>query len=189
VASRILWLWDNQWIQELPGDGALGHCIREFKSRWGEEKTKSESFCVATDVENGASFIQAVLFGVRQVKIEMKYKVSLPLSISVEMWIRKKKYKERKEQNETKKARFGNLCKISQYGYQLNLYMQLMMRNLLNCSYIKIKKISVVLVSKRTISTERPPQLVSTFADRGCRVVRARDPHSRILGSLDRSGY
>jgi hypothetical protein len=28
-----------------------------------------------------------------------------------------------------------------------------------------------------------------TFADRGCRVVSATDPHGRILGFLDRSRY
>jgi hypothetical protein len=32
-------------------------------------------------------------------------------------------------------------------------------------------------------------KLVSTFADRGCRVVSATDPHNRILGFLDRSRY
>jgi hypothetical protein len=32
-------------------------------------------------------------------------------------------------------------------------------------------------------------KLVSTFADRGCRVVSATDPHGRILGFLDRSRY
>jgi hypothetical protein len=30
-------------------------------------------------------------------------------------------------------------------------------------------------------------KLVPTFADRGCRMVSAMDPHSRILSSLDRS--
>jgi hypothetical protein len=30
-------------------------------------------------------------------------------------------------------------------------------------------------------------KLVPTFADRGCRVVSAKDPHGRILGFLDRS--
>jgi hypothetical protein len=34
-----------------------------------------------------------------------------------------------------------------------------------------------------------PAKLVPTFADRGCRVVSATDPHSRILGFLDRSRY
>jgi hypothetical protein len=29
-------------------------------------------------------------------------------------------------------------------------------------------------------------KLVPTFADRGCRVVSATDPHARILGFLDR---
>jgi hypothetical protein len=32
-------------------------------------------------------------------------------------------------------------------------------------------------------------KLASTFADRGCRVVSVMDPHSRILGFLDRSCY
>jgi hypothetical protein len=32
-------------------------------------------------------------------------------------------------------------------------------------------------------------KLVSTFADRGCRMVSATDPHGRILGFLDRSRY
>jgi hypothetical protein len=32
-------------------------------------------------------------------------------------------------------------------------------------------------------------KLVSTFADRGCRVVSATDPHGRVLGFLDRSRY
>jgi hypothetical protein len=31
--------------------------------------------------------------------------------------------------------------------------------------------------------------LVATFADKGCRVVSATDPHGRILGFLDRSRY
>jgi hypothetical protein len=32
-------------------------------------------------------------------------------------------------------------------------------------------------------------KLVPTFADRGCRVVSATDPHGRILSFLDRSRY
>jgi hypothetical protein len=32
-------------------------------------------------------------------------------------------------------------------------------------------------------------KLVPTFADRGCRVVSATDPHSRVLGFLDRRRY
>jgi hypothetical protein len=48
---------------------------------------------------------------------------------------------------------------------------------------------SVALVRKRTIPTERPPLVTPTFADRGCRVVSATDPHGRILGFLDRSRY
>jgi hypothetical protein len=31
--------------------------------------------------------------------------------------------------------------------------------------------------------------LIATFADRGCRVVSATDPHGRILGFLYRSRY
>jgi hypothetical protein len=30
---------------------------------------------------------------------------------------------------------------------------------------------------------------VPTFAERGCRVVSATDPHGRILGFIDRSRY
>jgi hypothetical protein len=39
-----------------------------------------------------------------------------------------------------------------------------------------------LLVRKRNIETERPPlvgELVTTFADRGCRVVGATDSHCR----------
>jgi hypothetical protein len=32
-------------------------------------------------------------------------------------------------------------------------------------------------------------KLVPTFADRGCRVVSAADPHGRVLSFLDRSRY
>jgi hypothetical protein len=32
-------------------------------------------------------------------------------------------------------------------------------------------------------------KLVSTFADRGCRVVSPTDPHGRNLGFIDRSRY
>jgi hypothetical protein len=52
----------------------------------------------------------------------------------------------------------------------------------------KLKLNSVDLVHKRTISTERPPlvvKLVPIFADRGCCVVSATDPHGRNLGFLD----
>jgi hypothetical protein len=38
----------------------------------------------------------------------------------------------------------------------------------------------VALIRNRTIPTERPPlsaELVPTFADRGCRVLSATDPH------------
>jgi hypothetical protein len=48
---------------------------------------------------------------------------------------------------------------------------------------------SVSLVRMRTIPTERPPLVVPIFADRGCRVVSATDPQSRIVGFLDRSRY
>jgi hypothetical protein len=47
-----------------------------------------------------------------------------------------------------------------------------------------IKKNSVALVRERTIPTERPPLVgvVSVnFTDRRCRVVKATDPHGRIL--------
>jgi hypothetical protein len=50
----------------------------------------------------------------------------------------------------------------------------------------------VALTRKRTIPTERPPlvsEVSAEFADRGCRVVSATDPHARILGFLDRSRY
>jgi hypothetical protein len=51
---------------------------------------------------------------------------------------------------------------------------------------------SVALVRERTIPTERPPlvgEVVPTFADRGCHVVGATDPYSRILGFLDRTCF
>jgi hypothetical protein len=45
----------------------------------------------------------------------------------------------------------------------------------------------VVLVRKRTILTERPPHLdevsANIFAERGCYVVSATDPHGHILFS------
>jgi hypothetical protein len=50
----------------------------------------------------------------------------------------------------------------------------------------------VVLVRKRTISTEQLPhvdEVIGKFADRGCRVVSETDPNGRILGFLDRSRY
>jgi hypothetical protein len=50
----------------------------------------------------------------------------------------------------------------------------------------------MALVRERTIQTELPPldaRLVPTFADIGCRVVRATDPYGRIFGFLDRSLY
>jgi hypothetical protein len=45
-----------------------------------------------------------------------------------------------------------------------------------------LKLNSVALVRARTMPTERPPlvgEVVPTFADRGCRVVSATDPHGR----------
>jgi hypothetical protein len=54
------------------------------------------------------------------------------------------------------------------------------------------KENSVALVRKQTISTERLPhvgEVSATFADSGCRVVGATDPHGRIFGFLDRSRY
>jgi hypothetical protein len=53
----------------------------------------------------------------------------------------------------------------------------------------KIRPNSVDLVCERTMLTEQPPlvsELSANFADRGCHVVSIRDPHSRILGFLDR---
>jgi hypothetical protein len=50
----------------------------------------------------------------------------------------------------------------------------------------------MALVRERTIRAERQQlsaKLVPTFADRGCRVVSATDPHGRILTFLDRSRY
>jgi hypothetical protein len=48
----------------------------------------------------------------------------------------------------------------------------------------------VALVRKGTIPRPSDRRLsakvVPTFADRGCRVVSATDPHGRILGFLDR---
>jgi hypothetical protein len=41
-------------------------------------------------------------------------------------------------------------------------------------------------LTQRTVLSAK---LVPTFADRWCRVVGATDPHSRILGFLDRSRY
>jgi hypothetical protein len=48
------------------------------------------------------------------------------------------------------------------------------------------KKTSVAFLHKQTIPTERP---LPTFADRGCSVASATDPHGRIIGFLDRSRY
>jgi hypothetical protein len=45
----------------------------------------------------------------------------------------------------------------------------------------------VVLV--RPSDRRMSAKLVTTFADGGCRVVNATDPHGRILGFLDRSRY
>jgi hypothetical protein len=58
---------------------------------------------------------------------------------------------------------------------------------------VAVIKNSVALVRKRTIPTERPPLVgedsAKFFADRGCRVVSAKDPHGRNLGFLDRIRY
>jgi hypothetical protein len=54
------------------------------------------------------------------------------------------------------------------------------------------KQISVALVRKRTIPTKRAPlgsEVSAKFAQRGCRVVSATDPHGRILSFVDRSRY
>jgi hypothetical protein len=51
---------------------------------------------------------------------------------------------------------------------------------------------SVAIVRERTIPTERPSfigEVTDKFADRECHVVSVTDPHSRILGFLDRSRY
>jgi hypothetical protein len=49
-------------------------------------------------------------------------------------------------------------------------------------NYYLFPSLSVALVRKRTIPTERPrisAKLVPTLEDRGCRVVSATDPHGR----------
>jgi hypothetical protein len=38
-------------------------------------------------------------------------------------------------------------------------------------------------------ATAAMSKLVPTFAERGCRVVSATDPHGRILGFLERNRY
>jgi hypothetical protein len=52
---------------------------------------------------------------------------------------------------------------------------------------------SVALVRKRNIPAERPPLVgkvsANFFADSGCRVVSAMDPHGRILKFLNRIIY
>jgi hypothetical protein len=56
----------------------------------------------------------------------------------------------------------------------------------------KQKTNSVALVCVRTIPTSDrrlTAKLVPTFADRGCRVISATDPHGRILGFLGWSRY
>jgi hypothetical protein len=56
----------------------------------------------------------------------------------------------------------------------------------------KAIKNSMALVRERTIPTEIPPlvgEVSAKFADRGCHVVRVRDPYDRILGFLDWSRY
>jgi hypothetical protein len=48
----------------------------------------------------------------------------------------------------------------------------------------KLKINSLALVREQTIPSEQPPlvaKLVSTFADRGYRMVSATDPHSCIM--------
>jgi hypothetical protein len=61
------------------------------------------------------------------------------------------------------------------------------------CIYVFLMINSVALVSKRTISTERPPLVdevsANFFADRGCRVVSTTDPHGRISVFWTRSRY
>jgi hypothetical protein len=50
----------------------------------------------------------------------------------------------------------------------------------------------VVSVREKTIPTERQPlvgEFNAKFKDKGCQVVSVTDPHSRILGFLDRSCY
>jgi hypothetical protein len=47
----------------------------------------------------------------------------------------------------------------------------------------------MALVRERTIPTERPPlvgEVSANFADEGCRVVYAMDPHGRTINFLDR---
>jgi hypothetical protein len=41
----------------------------------------------------------------------------------------------------------------------------------------------------RVSDRRMPAKLVPTFADRGCRMTSATNPHSRIDGFLDRSHY
>jgi hypothetical protein len=51
-----------------------------------------------------------------------------------------------------------------------------------NLHELKLKLNSVALVRKLTIPTERPllvGEVSAKFADRGCRVVSATDPHGR----------
>jgi hypothetical protein len=52
----------------------------------------------------------------------------------------------------------------------------------------RLDKDSLALARERTIPTERPPLgVLPTFAERGCRVVSAKNPHGRIFALLDRS--
>jgi hypothetical protein len=66
-------------------------------------------------------------------------------------------------------------------------------RNSVNKRYsITYKTKLSAWVRERTIPAERLPlvaKLVTTFADRGCRVASATNPYGRILGSLYRSRY
>jgi CBS-domain-containing membrane protein len=63
-------------------------------------------------------------------------------------------------------------------------------RRLNTPTLVKTKTNSVTLVSEQTIPTEQDrrlsAKLVPTFADTGCHVVSATDPHGRILGILYR---
>jgi hypothetical protein len=57
--------------------------------------------------------------------------------------------------------------------------------------FTRIKLHSVALVRERTIPSDPrlSAKLVPSFADRGCRLFIATNPHGRILGFLDRSRY
>jgi hypothetical protein len=58
--------------------------------------------------------------------------------------------------------------------------------------YVHRKLNSVALVRERPLrprDRRLSAKLVPMFADKGCRVVSATDPHGSILGFLDRSRY